>query len=110
MLGRTNDLISGLHDIPLPEYGTPVELNTDAWDAGCEENTGLIVDIPFYGNHNVGPNENNPISMISTYVIYDDPDFGELTWNFPPVGSVRIEALPPTPAEQVTWGEIKALY
>ncbi len=109
MLGRTNDLFSGLHDVSLPASGS-LDLDTQAWDSGTEVNTGLIQDIPFYGNHNVGPNEHNPIAAISTYTIFNDPVYGVLTWNFPPTGHVTIQVLGTTPVATSSWGRVKQLY
>ena len=109
MLGRSNDEFSGLHDVVLPASGTS-EYDLQAWDSGTEVNTGLIQDIPFYGNHNVGPDEHNPIGTLSSYTVHNDPTYGVLIWNFPPVAHVSIEAEGPTPSQETTWGEVKSLY
>lgn len=109
MLGRTNDLFSGVHDIALPASGS-VQFETTVWDAGSEVNTGMIADIGFYGNPFTGPDENNNIMTISMYTVFDDPNHGQLTWNFPPSGRVTIRVSSPSPVETSSWGAIKALY
>ena len=83
---------------------------TEAWDSGTEGNTGLAEDIPFYGNHNVGPDENYPIMAIASFTVHDDPAHGEITWSFPPVGHVTIQVTGGTPANETTWGAVKSLY
>jgi hypothetical protein len=108
MLGRTNDLITGIHDVMLPA-SDPVEMVTTAYDAGVEENTGLAEHIPFYGNPGVGPDETMPIQMINLYIVHNDPMFGELTWTFPPAARITVE-LAATPVEASTWGAIKSAW
>jgi hypothetical protein len=108
MLGRTNDLITGIHDVALPA-ADPIEMETTAYDAGVEENTGLAEHIPFYGNPGVGPDESMPIEMISLFVVHNDPMFGELTWTFPPAANITVE-LTATPVEASTWGAIKSAW
>lgn len=110
MLGRTNDLFSGLYDVVLPELGTNLDLMTYAYDAGSEVNTGMIADLGFYGHPMTGTDEANPIAMIDSYVIHDDPDHGMLTWEFPPCGRVMIRPMEPTPTAPATWGSIKAQF
>jgi hypothetical protein len=109
MLGRTNDLFSGLHDVALPAVGS-VEFDTEVWDSGTEENTGLAADIPFYGGHNVGPDEDSPIMTISAYTVHDDPNHGTIMWSFPPSAHVTIRVLDGTPTAETTWGAVKSLY
>ncbi|MEZ4647758.1 MAG: spondin domain-containing protein [Candidatus Eisenbacteria bacterium] len=109
MLGRTNDLITGVHDIVLPSSDTVV-LMTNAYDAGVEVNTGMIEHIPFYGNSGVGPDEDGVITMIGSYTIFNDPDFGKLDFTFPPAARITIEPGNTTPVETTTWGAIKGLY
>jgi hypothetical protein len=109
MLGRTNDLFSGVHDVMLPMTGT-IEMQTTVWDAGSEVNTGLIQDLGFYGNPMTGPDEMNPIMAIDSYAVQDDPTFGELTWDFPPSAHVIISAMGSTPADESTMGMVKELY
>jgi hypothetical protein len=110
MLGRTNDLFSGVRDVVLPDVGTNLELVAYAYDAGSEVNTGLIEDLGFYGHPMTGPDENNPIAMIDSYTVHDDPTHGELTWSFPPCGRVVIVPMNPTAVESATWGAVKALF
>ena len=109
MLGRTNDLITGIHDVVLPTSDTVVMM-TNAYDAGVEMNTGMIEDIPFYGNSGVGPDEDGVIAMINSYTIFNDPDFGQLDFTFPPAARITIEPGNTTPVETTTWGAIKGLY
>lgn len=110
MLGRTNDLFAGLYDIVLPDLGTNLEPGVCAWDAGSEVNTGLIVDLGFYGNPMTGPDESNPIAMVTMYTIFDDPDYGVLTWEFPPLSSITIVPMDSTPTEAATWSGVKTLF
>jgi hypothetical protein len=109
MLGRTNDLFTGLHDVELPASGS-IEFTTTVWDAGSEVNTGMIEDLGFYGNPNTGPDEENPIMAIDSYTIFNDPDYGELSWEFPPSSTVTIIYQGPTPNEELSWDEVKRLY
>ena len=109
MLGRTNDLFSGLRDVVLPAIGT-MELEADVWDSGTEVNTGMIEYLGFYGHPNTGPDEDNPISSIGMYTIYNDPDHPELSWTFPPGGHVTIQAMGTVPTQETTWGAVKSLY
>ncbi len=110
MLARTNDLITGLHDLPLPAEGVVLIDETGVYDAGTEENTGLVEHIPFYGNTFVGPDESSPIEMISSYVVNNDPTYGVLTYEFPPSARITVTVMDPTPVEVGTWGAIKKLY
>jgi hypothetical protein len=108
MLARTNDLFTGVYDVVLPMVGALV-IEPPVWDAGTEVNTGLIADIPFYGGHFVGPDENNPIAEINVYVVNDDPTYGALTWSFPPGARISI-CTGMTPVEDSSWAQIKCLY
>lgn len=108
MLARTNDIITGISGMMLPV--DEMEVMTRAWDAGTEENTGLIAHIPFYGNPGVGPDEKELIEEINLYVVIDDPDHGALTWEFPPVARITITRMMATPTEETTWGAIKSLF
>ena len=110
MLGRTNDLFTGLYDIMLPLAGTTLEYTTTVWDSGTEVNSGLIADLGFYGHPNMGTDEDEPITAIDMYVIHDDPDYGMLTWDFPPSAHVTIIATEATPVEGATWGQVKSLF
>ena len=109
MLGRTNDLFAGLYDIVLPASGS-MSMDTDVWDSGTEVNTGMIEDLGFYGNPNTGPDEDNPISMISSYSVVNDPTYGVLTWNFPPSARVTITVMDPTPTDETSLSAVKSLY
>jgi hypothetical protein len=108
MLARSNDLITGVHDIVLPA-NLPFEILTDAYDAGTEMNTGLVEHIPFYGNAMVGPDENQPIAGINAYSVLNDPNHGQIDFRFPPAARVTIERMV-VPVEAVTWGEIKSTW
>ncbi len=110
MLARSNDLITGIHDVALPASGSVEILPTGVYDAGTEQNTGMVEHIPFYGNSLVGPEEDAVISMISEYAVLNDPDYKEIRYTFPPSARVRITVIEPTPAEEVTWGSVKALF
>jgi hypothetical protein len=110
MLARSNDLITGVHDVELPAEGTVMFSPTNVYDAGTEENTGLVEHIPFYGNMFVGPDEENPIAMIDSYTVVNDPDQGELVYEFPPSAKVTIENLGATATVRTTWGAVKKLY
>jgi hypothetical protein len=108
MLARSNDLITGVHDIVLPA-GPAVSMMTNVYDAGTEMNTGLIEHIPFYGNAFVGPDESMPIAMINSYTVQNDPVHGQIHYSFPPAGRVTIERAV-TPVESSTWGTIKSSW
>jgi len=95
MFARTNDVITGAMSMELPEAGNPVSLETNAYDAGTEENTGLMADIPFYGNVGAGPEEDGSIEEINEFTVVDDPE-GELTFSWPPAASLMVEAEEPT--------------
>jgi hypothetical protein len=89
MLARTNDLVTGVFDVPLPAVGAVV-MEPPVYDAGTEENTGLVADIPFYGNMFVGPSEEAPVDVIDCYSVKNDPKNMMLTWCFPPGARVSI--------------------
>jgi hypothetical protein len=108
MLGRTNDIITGVNNVALPD--TEVVIMTSAWDAGTEENTGLIAHIPFYGNPGVGPDEKGVITEILEYSVVDDPDHGKLTWTFPPAARITITRMDASPTRTGTWSSLKGLY
>jgi hypothetical protein len=108
MLARSNDIITGVYDVELPAMEAVIM--TEAWDAGTEENTGLIEHIPFYGNPFVGPDEKNPIAVISAYSVVNDPDHGQIDFSFPPVARITISRMVSTPTQEATWGGIKDLY
>lgn len=108
MLARTNDLVTGVHDVVLPDSGSMM-LMTNAYDAGTEENTGLVEHIPFYGNNFVGPDESNPLAEINSYTVVDDPDHGMINYSFPPTARVTI-SVSATPVESASWGAIKATW
>ena len=110
MLARSNDLITGLHDIVLPVAGVLVFEETNVYDAGTEMNTGLVEHIPFYGNAFAGPDEGGVVTMISGYSILDDPDEGVIEYEFPPSARITIEVVGPTATQSETWGSIKTLY
>ena len=110
MLGRTNDLFTGLHDIVLPGPGTTLDYTTTVWDSGTEVNSGMIEDLGFYGHPNMGTDEDEPIMAIAMYQIFNDPDYGVLTWNFPPSAHVTIVASEPTAVEPTAWGSVKTLF
>ncbi|MBD3336370.1 MAG: hypothetical protein GF355_12725 [Candidatus Eisenbacteria bacterium] len=107
MLARSNDLITGVHDITLPDAKT-LGSETNVYDAGTEQNTGLVEDIPFYGNTFVGPEEEMPIAEILSYEVVNDPDHGTLTYEFPPSATITIRPVEPTPTQTTTWGGMKA--
>jgi hypothetical protein len=111
MLGRTNDLFTGLAALPLPADMTPAVVEpTTVWDAGTEQNTGMIEHIPFYGNANAGPDENGVVATIDTYSVVNDPDYGTLVWDFPPAARITVQRLDPTPTEDGNWSAVKRLY
>jgi hypothetical protein len=110
MLARSNDLFTGLSAVALPAAGSVAVEPTGVYDAGTEENTGLIEHIPFYGNAHVGPDEDNPIAMISDYKVLNDPAAGILSFTFPPSARITITRLDPTPTEDSSWGRIRSLF
>jgi hypothetical protein len=111
MFGKTNDVFTGVRNIPLPEAGTgSVSYMTDTYDAGTEVNTGLVQDIPAYGNLYVGPEDNQAIALIASFTVLDDPLYGTLTWTWPPAARVTITAPDPTPVQPTSWGGVKALF
>jgi hypothetical protein len=109
MLARTNDLITGIHDLVLPTDSAPAEMMTSAYDAGTEVNTGMVEHIPFYGNTLVGPDESEPIQEIMEYTVVNDPTHGQLNYTFPPVARITVQR-GATPVEAVTWGAVKSLW
>jgi len=109
MFARSNDLITGIHDVVLPAGGEMVFL-TNTYDAGTEENSGLVAHIPFYGNANAGIEEDGVITMINAYSVLDDPDAGQIDYSFPPAARITITVGDPTPVEEATWGSIKNLF
>ncbi len=110
MLARSNDLITGVADLVLPGAGSTVVDPTNVYDAGTEENTGLIEHIPFYGNTFVGPDENNTVAMISSYEVMNDPTYKMISYEFPPSSRITVRVMDPTPTQQSTWGNIKDLF
>lgn len=109
MLARTNDLFTGVHDLLLPAEGE-IFVDTNAYDAGSEVNSGLIADIPFYGNVGVGEDEGFPVTMIGSYTVFDDPDHGELSWSFPPTARITVRIVDPTATAETTWGAVRGLF
>jgi len=89
MLARTNDLITGVFSLPLPRVGAR-STEVPVLDAGTEQNTGMVKDIPFYGNSMVGPDEHVPIKMIECYSVSDDPKQGTMEWCFPPAARISV--------------------
>jgi len=108
MLARSNDIITGVYDVELPMMETVIM--TEAWDAGTEENSGLVEHIPFYGNPFMGIDEKNPIAVINAYSVVNDPDHGQINYEFPPVARITISRMVSTPTREATWGSIKDLY
>ncbi len=109
MLARSNDLISGIHDVPLPADSSMTMLaDLTVYDAGTEENTGQIAHIPFYGNAG-GPDESMPIAAISMYSVVDDPDQGTIAYSFPPSYKITISGAA-VPVEATTWGQVKSAW
>lgn len=92
MFARTNDNFIGVSNYVLPERGFNDVIDSQAYDAGTEMNTGLVEHIPFYGNAG-GPDENGTITVIDSYTVLDDPDAGQLNYTWPPAASIQIEAL-----------------
>ncbi|MBI1388994.1 MAG: hypothetical protein GC154_11155 [bacterium] len=88
MFGRTNDIFTGVMDLPLPSPGGMVSMDTTTWDAGTEINTGMMADIPFYGGDG-SPAENGVIAEIHDYTIIDDPD-GQLNFHWPPSATLML--------------------
>lgn len=110
MLARSNDLFTGIADVVLPAAGSVVIAPTSVYDAGTEENTGLVEHIPFYGNPFMGPDEDNPIAMIGSYEVVNDPQHGTIHFDFPPSARITIRVVDATPADSETWGGIKTLF
>lgn len=110
MLARSNDLFTGINSVELPASGMIMIEPTGVYDAGTEKNSGLVEHIPFYGNTFVGPEQEDVISMVSAYTVFDDPAQGEINYEFPPSARVKIRLIEGTPAESETWGTIKSLF
>lgn len=91
MFARTNDNFIGVSNFVLPSRGSNETIESSAYDAGTETNTGLVEHIPFYGNAG-GPDENSTISIINSFSVLDDPS-GQLDYTWPPAASIQIEAL-----------------
>ncbi len=84
MLVQTNDAFTGLDNVALPSGSTTLE--TNAYDAGTEENTELAADVPgppFNGHmHGTPTNPRQPIDMHQG--ITGRADVGkEFDWNNP---------------------------
>lgn len=94
MFARTNDNFIGTSAQPLPPAGQPMEIDSQVYDAGTEMNTGLIAHIPAYDNVMVGPEENGTISVINDYVIMDDPNDGQVEFEWPPAAKIIITPMP----------------
>jgi hypothetical protein len=109
MFARTNDLITGVQTV-LPGAGSIVLPMTNVYDAGTEVNTGLVADIPLYGNAMVGPTEGGVVTMIDSYSVLDDPTYGQLDYEFPPSATVTIEAVTATSVDSWSWGSVKDAY
>jgi hypothetical protein len=109
MFARSNDLITGVHAVELQASGKMIYM-TQSYDAGTEVNSGLVADIPFYGNANVGVDENGVVTMINAYSVLDDPDVGQIDYTFPPAARITVTRQDSTPVEDTTWGSIKSLY
>jgi hypothetical protein len=108
MLARSNDLITGIHDVPLPAGGSMM-IMTNAYDAGTELNTGLVEHIPFYGNPG-GPDEDGVVSVMMMYSVLDDPIEGQIDYTFPPAARITITRMDPTPLEDASWTDVKRLF
>jgi len=108
MLGRTNDLFSAIRNVLLPDV--PLEVSSETWDSGTEENSGLAAHIPFYGYRNAGAGEDASIAIIPTFSVLDDPQYGRLDWVFPPTANVVIYPVLGTPVEETSWGKVKTLF
>jgi hypothetical protein len=89
MFARTNDLVTGVFDVPLPRVGAR-SLEPPVYDVGTEVNTGMVRDIPFYGNSFVGPDERKAVSVIECYTVMNDSAFGKKQWCFPPGARISI--------------------
>ncbi len=109
MFARSNDLVTGIHDVLLPAIGEVVFM-TNTYDAGTEENTGLVAHIPFYGNADVGVDEDGVVAILNSYSVLDDPDVGRIDYTFPPAARITVTVAEPTPVEEISWGAIKTLY
>ena len=89
MFARTNDVFTGVNSVELPVSGGSSTIDTVAWDAGTEQNTGMVAHIPLYGNAG-GPDEGGVVMEINSYAVLDDPD-GRLDYTWPPAATVTIE-------------------
>ncbi len=108
-LERTNDLVTGIHDVYLPSKADMVYF-TEVYDAGVEENTGLCRDIDFYGGTASGVDEHDPVTITGWYSVMDDPSFGRIDYGFPPSAVIRIRTEDPVANEISTWGKVKSLF
>ncbi|MBD3267733.1 hypothetical protein GF373_13770 [bacterium] len=91
MFARTNDVFTGVAGAMLPQAGAPLAIETNAYDAGTEMNTGMMAHIPAYGNAG-GPDEDGTVMEINSYTVVDDPD-GQLDYTWPPAAMIEIEGM-----------------
>ncbi len=110
MLGRSNDLVTGIHDVILPPAGELIFNNTDVFDGGTEANTGMIEDIPFYGHYFTGQDDRAGMVTVPTYTVYNDPEQGQIEWQFPPSSRITVTALGAVPVLSTTWGRVRTLF
>ncbi len=89
MFARTNDVFTGHAGMELPAAGSTIQMETNAYDAGTEINTGLMAHIPFYGNTDGGEEEDGVIMEINSYTVVDDPE-GQLNYSWPPASMIEI--------------------
>ena len=95
MLAKTNDIFVGAAGVELPADGNPVTVETMAYDAGTEENTGMAAHIPAFGNVGVGPTENGTVQVINSYAVQDDPGAsGPVSYTWPPAARLTITPMP----------------
>ncbi|MFH1743247.1 MAG: spondin domain-containing protein [bacterium] len=95
MFAKTNDTFIGVSAVMLPGGDTPLVIDAQAHDAGTEQNTGLVADIPAFGNHEVGMEEEGTVQVINQFVLQDAPDAaGPVEFSWPPAARVTITPMP----------------
>lgn len=93
MFAKTNDTFVGVSAVALPA-DEPLTIETNAYDAGTEVNTGSTAHIPAYGNPGMGEEESAPVSMQQSFSIVDDPDMGRVDFTWPPAARLIVTPMP----------------
>lgn len=102
MFARTNDIYVGVSGMTLPDGANAVSMDLQTYDSGTEVNTGMVEDIPAYGNVGVGTTENGVVSTISAFTIVNDPTNGVEEFSWPPAAQLTITPMPDATPYRIT--------